>query len=62
MSLGVVGAGLVVSGHNLVPNCICVLVVHIVRKVIEMEEPIHEVTADPQFAKGYQRVACAGQL
>ena len=62
VSLGIIGAGLVVSGHNLVPNRICVLVVHIVRKVVEMEEPIHEVATDPQFAKGYQWVACAGQL
>ena len=54
--------GLVVSGHNLIPDRVRVLVVHIVRNVVEMEEPVHEVATHPQFTEGCQWVACASQL
>ena len=54
--------GLVVGGHNLVANSVGVLVVHIVREIVEMEKPVHEVTTHPQFTEGRQWVACASQL
>ena len=62
MSLGVVRVGLVVGGQNLVPDRDGVLVVHIVREVIESEEPDYEVTTRPQFTEGSQWVACTSQL
>lgn len=52
MSLRVVRVGVVVSGHNLASDCDRTPVVHIVRKIIEMEEPIHEVATHPELVKG----------
>jgi len=62
VSLGIVCFGVVVGGHNLIPNCDCAPVVHIVRKVVEMEEPVHEVTAHPELVQGRRWVTCASQF
>lgn len=50
--LRIVGVGLAVGGHDLVPNYVRVLIVHIIREVVEMKEPVHEVTAYPQLMEG----------
>ena len=60
--LGIIRVGFAVSGHNLAPGRVRVLVVHIVRKIVEMEEPVHEVTTHPQFVEGCRWVARTGEL
>ena len=62
VSLGIVRIGVVVSEHNFVSNCNRVPVVHIVREVVEVEEPVHEVATHPELMEGYQWVTCRGQL
>jgi hypothetical protein len=62
VSLGIVRIGVVVSGHNLAPNCDRASVVHIVREVVDVEDPVHEVATHPEFMEGYQWVACASQF
>lgn len=62
VSFGIVGIGVTISGHNLVPNCDCAPVVHIIREIIEVEEPVHGVAAHSELPEGHQRVACTCQL
>jgi len=62
MGLGVVRFRVAVSGHNLASNCERAPVVHVVREIVEMEEPVHEVATHPELMEGDQRVACASQL
>ena len=58
MTLGIVGVGLVVGGHDLVADRVCALVIHIVREIVEMEEPVHEIAAHPQLTERRRWVAC----
>ena len=62
VSLGIVRIGVMVSGHNLTSDYSRVLVVHIIREVVEMEEPVHEVATHPELMEGHQWVACTSQL
>ena len=62
VSLGIVRIGVVVSGHNFVSNCNRVPVVHIVREVVEVEEPVHEVATHPELMEGRQWVTCTSQF
>lgn len=59
MSLGIVRIGVVVSGHNLASDCDRAPVVDIVREVVEVEEPVHEVATHSELMEGHQWIACA---
>lgn len=59
MGLGIVRIRVVESGHDLVTNRNRASVVHIIRKVVEVEKPIHEITAHPQLAEWRCRIARA---
>ena len=62
MAPGVMYIWFAISGHDLVANRVCTFVVHIVRNVVEMEDPVHEVATRPQFTEGRQWEACTTQL
>ena len=47
--LRIVRIGVIVGGHDLIPDRNRALVVHIIRNVIEMEEPVYEIAAHPQL-------------
>ena len=59
---GIVRVGIIVGGHDLILDRDCAPVVHTVRKVVEMEEPVHEVTTHPELVEGDRWVTSTSQF
>lgn len=62
VSRGIICVGMIVSGHDFISDGDGASVIHTVRKVVKVEEPVHEVAANPQFMEGRKRIACTSKF
>lgn len=62
MGLWIVCVGVVVGIHDLVFDCDGASVVHVIRNIVEVEEPVYVVTTHPQLMEGHCRVSYASEF